>query len=217
MTEVPARLNGMYYLSDGRIYPSVTTVLKVIAKPALTNWLAKNAVREALADPTLTVDGAIAKVYQNTSHAINRGDLVHELLAQKREWEVSISGYKKAYDNWGVEFGKFEIVSQEESIWHDEYQYAGTLDMVVSREEDGNEERWLIDFKTGSRIYNETQLQLSAYQSAYNFLHDERVDKIGCLRLASDGSYEFVEFKPDLETFLAVLRLWRWNMGGTEK
>jgi hypothetical protein len=38
MTEIPHRKNGMYSLPNGRNYPSVTTILGIIAKPGLMPW-----------------------------------------------------------------------------------------------------------------------------------------------------------------------------------
>src|SRR5574337_885782 len=73
--------DGKYHLPGDRIYPSVTGILSVIAKPALVHWAARTAASLVLSDPDEydTAEKAAAGVRGATKRAADRGSTVHSL------------------------------------------------------------------------------------------------------------------------------------------
>ena len=82
MSGAPKRKMGYYTIEpEGIELPSVTTVLKVIAKPALMNWYAKQGALAVLTDPVKydTPEKAAAAIYQVGDVAMKRGSDAHTL------------------------------------------------------------------------------------------------------------------------------------------
>jgi hypothetical protein len=204
--EIPLRRAGYYHLEGGRVYPSVTTILQVIKRPGLANWTARQAVRAALDDPSLSVEEAISKVFSEVNKAADRGSLVHKLLEVEAEFPPELEGYKKAYDSFKSGFS-FEVLDRERVIYSDKHKYAGTLDLLAA----SNGTIWLIDFKTGGGIYPEFALQLRAYKEAVEEMELCKVGKTAVLRLGKDGKFEFSEMDEPFEVFLAAKKLWKWS------
>src|SRR3990167_7258271 len=130
----PTRRDGWYYI-DGQRYVSVTTVLSVLNKPGLTVWVARNAAKIALADPTLTADQVISKSYEIRDTAGNAGTTIHSWVESRQQGAQlkpenlpePLQGYGKAYEDFiktlGVVFRKNEM-----EVYSRDYGYAGTLD-----------------------------------------------------------------------------------------
>ena len=55
---------------------------------------------------------------------------------------------------------KFEIIFSEKKLINKEYNYGGTADLLVKK----NDEYILVDFKSSSAIYYDYLVQLSAYK-----------------------------------------------------
>ena len=83
------------------------------------------------------------------------------------------------------------------------HPWAGTADWVVRLvNKKGEEERWLVDWKTGKPYTNQHQLQLTSYKILWESLFPEHpIDGIACLYLKSGWrkapNYTFKEYKPD--------------------
>lgn len=204
MTEVKERQNG-YYEINGLRYPSVTTILQVISKPALVRWAGKVAAESMKDNPEQSVKEAVASIYLNRNTAAGKGSQVHSLLANGQPFPQELQGYKDAYDLWERENGMYRMY-REIIVWSDEYKYAGTADLIAAAP---NHSIWLIDIKTGG-IYREHGLQLSAYAQAISECLGIDVTHTGVLKLNADGTYEFKETHESLATFLAAKKLWEW-------
>src|SRR5512139_1616298 len=79
------------YTIEGKVYPSVTTLLSVINKPFLMPWAASEERKDILETPGVR-DLPLGKfAYQNKSQAaLDVGSFVHNLVeAYHKEWDDS--------------------------------------------------------------------------------------------------------------------------------
>jgi hypothetical protein len=225
---VPLRRGDFYHLEhldpedEARVlrYPSVTTVLSEVAKPALTMWAAKEAAAAALADPYLSVNEAAAAIYSKRDRAADRGSFVHgwiEALSQGHEgpedmFPEDLQPWLTAFRKWNSA-AKPTFVYSELVVVNHTYGYAGTLDAII-RDQGGR--TGLIDYKTGKGVYDEASYQLSAYRHGEQVLDRQssvtyslpQIDFAGVVHLKGDGTWTWYEMRDDFETFLAYLHLW---------
>jgi hypothetical protein len=229
-----------YFNGDGPV-PSVTTVLEVLDKPALSTWKAQQAVRaiwryegEELADMTEdeAVKWALAEVRKTRTDAASVGTGVHhiaDMLSRASEsdskgFQVSESTqpYVDAYNRFLDRYSRSAFVSTEKAVWSLN-GYGGTYDLLVMI--DG--ELWLIDIKTGKGLYPEFALQLAGYRWAdYIILPGDpttydmpNVDRTGVLHLRPDQYpdtgyrlYEYpTTYDSDYMTFLGLLEAYKWR------
>jgi hypothetical protein len=198
---------GGFYFKDNNSYVSVTTVPKIIDKPAIRYWYGREIYLAMVVNPYLNEQEAMAVPYKVSDKAKDRGSTIHSLVeAYKKSGAVietlpsHLIGYAKAFYSW-INSNEINIKDSEKTVFNEDYMYAGTLDLLA----DVNGIEYLIDIKTGKDIYPEAILQLSAYNEA---LGGKR--KLGVLLLKEDGGYKFETVEPDFESFLHCKALWEW-------
>jgi len=139
-----------YKTKDGAIVPGVTTVLNLLAKPALVPWANRMGLQGidtskyvddkadigTLAHAMIT-DKLIGKETDTTDYSKNQIDLAENSCLSFWEWE-------KDHKIESVEFVERPLVSEA-------YRFGGTLDIYAVV----NGKREIIDLKTGSGIYDE--------------------------------------------------------------
>jgi hypothetical protein len=117
-------------------------------------------------------------------------------------------------------------VKSESKIFHREYNYAGTLDLLCHIHSCGDhaccpfdgDVFGLLDFKSSAAIYDEYRLQLAAYSAAWSheFPDHEPIGVHVILRLGkNDGEFDsatYTEevFQFDFEGFLGALQTYNW-------
>jgi hypothetical protein len=156
-------LNGtkahtMYYTTDGELVPGVTTVTGLLNKPQLIVWanrlglqgIDSTKYRDKAADigtcAHLMVQCYIANENPDLSQfSQDTIDQAENALLSFFEWEKSHI---------------IKPVLLEKAMVSDAHRFGGTVDCVAYL--DGK--LWLIDFKTGSGIYDEMGMQLAAYR-----------------------------------------------------
>lgn len=166
---------GHSYRLDGHHVPGVTTAIgKVLDKPALVAWAAKETARYAIDNwaslsdthPLDRYEALRDACYQTNREAIVDGKRIHDLgerLAHGQEVEVPdelrarVEAYARFLDEWEI-----ETVLTESPCCNTTYRYAGTFDLVARVGKlDGIP--LVMDIKTGKGVYSETALQLTAY------------------------------------------------------
>jgi hypothetical protein len=180
VSRAPAPTNGLRYFDashryklDGEWVPGVTTILGVLAKPALTKWAASQ-VAEYVADNPEAVDhlremgrapmvGALKEVpWQKRDDAALRGTTFHdfaERIARGEEVDVPeaqvplVEAALRFMEDYDITPTLVEVV-----VGSREHQYAGKVDLFA------NDAIW--DWKSGKRIYASTAFQLAAYAGA---------------------------------------------------
>jgi len=187
----PKRRNGYYYdlpgKESGEGYPSVTTILKVIAKPQLTFWIKRETAREAIR--TLDEAAAIAYTDNIMKKAGNEGTTAHKIIEEY--WKGNKYEKDKIADKIKVYLDAFEeflkshtpkLIETEGVCYSDKYQYAGTFDGLF---EIGGL-IWLIDWKTSNNIYKEHRIQLIAYKKALEEM-GKKIDRVAIVQLKNNG------------------------------
>ena len=225
MNDKNKKVEGFYFHPETGIpYVSVTEVLSVIDKSRpLMYWAMEKMFYGLRADPTLNFEKARAIPFASNNDAKNRGTTVHSIVeAYKNGHPIDLDsiptqfrGYAKGFNKW-VNDNKVEVVSKEKTVFSHKYGYAGTYDLVCKL--NGTDDIWLIDVKTGKAIYDEVELQLSAYKQA---LSEEgiNVTRMGVILLTEDGDPEWKEKteKYDIGSFLNAKGLWEWKNKGLVK
>lgn len=178
-----------YEWTDGQYWSATTILAGGIPKPFLLDWAAKQAAIRAV---EMAADGRLAELIEEKGDdaavrmiALARED-VREEKADLGKWvhrvaeawalgletprvPRSIERYVDQLRRW-FEKAQPRVEAVEVTVYHrgpDGFRYAGTVDLIAwIRNADGVEELWLIDLKTGERLYPEAAVQLSAYGHA---------------------------------------------------
>jgi len=179
-----SRVHTSYELADGTKVPGVTTVLNVLAKPALVPWAHR--LGKAGIELNAYVDG-LATI-GTLAHAL----IVHELggaapdLDDFTPNEVTAAGNcLRKFNDWRA--GKvIEPILCESPFVSEAYRFGGTFDIYARI--DG--EPALVDIKTGRAIYDDYLIQVAAYRA----LLEERGLEVDAVRILQVG-------RTDLEGF----------------
>jgi hypothetical protein len=229
-----------FYTIEGQRLPSVTTILDIIAKPALGPWYAKEerryfetAMLEVLSRPGARdpefVLAAVAQAVTGVKAADREkqkaaaiGTAVHAGI----EWELRRQLGEDAGPAlhlpeaaaWAVESWKdwarsvnLEPLAIERTVYCLECGYAGTLDLYARVKGVPT----VLDWKSGKAIYPEAFLQNLAYRHAATGagLPSAQGLIVRLPKQLDDPAWEVMPVPATLtlEDFLAALRLWRWQ------
>jgi hypothetical protein len=229
-----------FYTIEGQRLPSVTTVLDIIAKPALGPWYAKEerryfetAMLEVLSRPGARdpeyVLAAVAQAVTGVKAADREkqkaaaiGTAVHAGI----EWELrrrlgEDAGPQPrlpeaaawAVESWKDWAGSVDLapVAIERTVYCLECGYAGTLDLYARVKG----VLTVLDWKSGKAIYPEAFLQNIAYRHAAmdTGLPSAQGLIVRLPKHLDDPAWEVMPVPATLtlEDFLAALRLWRWQ------
>lgn len=206
MTKITPKRRGGVYWVEGKPYPSVTEVLKVIDKPAIRHWYGQQVYYAMCKNPGLSEQEALVAPYQTSKDAASRGSTVHSIIEAYRTTGTVVAptpqfeGYAKAFQEWVREHNP-QILESEKTVVNTEYSYAGTLDMLAVI----GGKKYVVDFKTSKdgSVYTEAHLQVSAYQHCL-----EGVDGGVIVGLAPDGSYNHQIAKNGFRAFVSALDLY---------
>lgn len=212
-------------------YPSVTSILKVIGKPALIEW-AKKVVSDHVYDnfaqlkglETMEQVGDFLKEARRADikirdTAANVGSLAHGEIERYVRKQITLEQANPAVQHivqrfieWETEVG-FVLEHAERMVYSHQYQFAGTLDLsgIMTKREG---KRAIIDIKTSSGIYPEMFLQVASYGQAVAEMDGKPVDEGWIVRLDKSGSEFEAKQVPNMQEafniFSSTYMLWRW-------
>lgn len=217
--------------------PGVTHIIREgVPMPALKAWAANTTAAYAVDNwAELSALTPTARQYrlQRAWHgelaaAALKGTLVHAYLPPLLAGEAveapdHLSGYVASLvrfiDDWQV-----RAVLVETTVASYTHGYSGTLDLLADLTDPhgfGDVERWLIDGKTGSRVYGDTALQLAPYRYADVWTDADgdtpmpAVERTGVLHIREDG-YDLVPVQAgpaEFEAFLTAKRMAEFRAG----
>ena len=226
---VNVRGKGRHYRNPktGKLVPSVTNILSILDKPALSRWAsletakAAAALKESL--PSMDDEEIVSTLkgapWQKADRAADRGTTIHEWLekAMLGEPVPELTGealeYEQAAHGWLDAFQP-EPVRLECTLFAP--SYAGTADGIVRI----NDENWLIDFKTSKGLYESAALQLAALYACDHVANEDswydrpHVDRVAAIRIGTDGVFEMqevVDLAKHAKAFRACLSVWNWK------
>lgn len=212
----------------GEIAPSVTSILKMMAKPEVEGWKIRMAADHAnlnwdeMSDwhPSLRKEAMTGAHQAYTDERSALGTQVHEVCESlikgiPVEIPKEIAGYIGQFSKF-VMAKRPRWIESEVTVWSKVDGYAGTADAIA--EIDG--ETWLIDFKTGKGVYPEYGMQLAALKYADWIIRPDcemellcEIDWLGVLHLRP-RSHKLVRIEHgDLcfRAFKGALELFRWK------
>jgi hypothetical protein len=229
-----------FYTINGRPLPSVTSILDVIAKPALAPWYAKQerryfeaAMLEVLSKPgardpeyvlaaVADAVGGVKAADREKQRAATIGTAIHAGI----EWQLRTrlgedAGPEPVLPDaavWAVESWKdwaksiaLEPLAIERTVYCEACGYAGTLDLYARVEG----VLTVLDWKSGRAIYPEAFLQNIAYRhaAARQGLLSAHGLIVRVPKLVEDPAWEVMAVPETLvlDDFLAAARLWRWQ------
>jgi hypothetical protein len=203
-----------YYQVDGLTLPSVSTILKVIAKPNLVAWARRTTltmVRELL-EEGLSIEAALSlaevEPERQRDAAAQRGGLAHEAIAcalAGKPYPPEWGPWVRAALDFLVGHG-LDCVAVERVVWSRRHGFAGTVDLVACQADGALS---LADWKTGG-LWPEAALQLGAYAIALEEMTGRPVGEAYVVGLREKG-YEAKRVNLPLarRAFLACLTLWQ--------
>ena len=215
---------------DGLPLHGITTVLKVISKPALIQWAANMAV-QYIKDNSSGFDmfegeqtnfyrGITDKLLEEARFAHRKkkekasdwGTIIHKAIEDwiKTETEPKLENEQQVvfdkFKDW-VEENKIEFLESEKHVWSKNLWIGGITDGIMKM--DGK--KYVFDIKTSSAIYNEHFFQMAAYQVCLEEMGGHKdIEGYVVINLKKDGSIDFKRadnMEVNRNAFLAALQL----------
>lgn len=201
------KAHTQYYLNTGDAIPGVTTVLGILAKPALVNWANR-----------LGLQGIDSTKFRDK--AADVGTITHlMIMAHLTRKEIDLTEYSqqdidtaqhcmKSYHEW-EKAHKVEPLLVETPLSSDKYGYGGTPDCLAYI----NGELELLDFKTSTAIWNDYFYQLAAYRQLCIEKGYPNLNRARILRFGKDGDAGFedrliTKFDNEFQLFLHCLSIY---------
>jgi len=230
---------GIYTWKDER-YPSVTTILRNLDKPALPRWAAKSVAEyvaaQCKAKESGQISGADLFAHLQDVDALKGipwsirdakrdiGSTLHQVAEQitlgtpidPKVFAADIRPYVESFMAWHQSAGVvFE--ASEMALFNRSHSYAGTCDALVRI----GGRPLVLDYKTSSDTYEEHALQLAAYRHA-EFIGMETGEEIampqtegGAILLVGETGCRLMEWEcsnDEFEVFLALRRIYDWRV-----
>lgn len=209
------------YTLDGKPLYGVTSVLGVIAKPALIQWSAnmaceyvdrhwhKDISKEELADILKEAKQAHKKKKEGSADI---GTKVHkaieEWIKEKKEPELDEHGMTM-FNNFIKWQEDKKILESELRVYNEDWWVAGTIDLVFEYKG----KTYIGDIKTYSGIYDRTPfLQCAGYAGMYKSTTGKELEGSCIIRLGKDGSFEekwSYDLEGDEKGFINALGLFK--------
>jgi hypothetical protein len=219
---------------DWKKLTGVTTVLSVIAKPALISWAANMAV-DYIKENALPYNGddfagmiatneelleqARKAHTKKKEEAGKKGTDTHAIIEEIIKDVIKIDGtipatleqdskQVKHFTNWAIE-NKVRFLESELGIYSENNFLGGIVDFVC--EIDG--EVWIGDIKTGNGIYAEAFWQMGGYELMINELKlYPKIKGYIVLNLRKNGEFEekrSISNEENIKAFLSCLNIYR--------
>jgi len=205
-----------HYIVDGYKYPRVTSILKVINKPALLEWYGKMGTKEAKEFTQLRAEfGTLLHKHIEELVQLEDDELNREIPNILKRYEnEEMRGCILSWLNWkkDKQFGQRQT---EALIISKKHGYAGTLDFYGKV----NNSLFLADWKTSKDVYPEYFLQMSAYAEGIFEMTGMYPEYAGVVALHGDGSfiYKYInkkQLKDFFEVFKACKTIYHWQNSG---
>lgn len=206
------------------LYPSVTTILKILASPELERWGQKQVLMASLTLPRIDgeseddfADRVIKDAFKQVDDAADLGTRIHAAIEdyfQGRNYDTTLDPYIIPVKEW-VERNGVTIIENEIRCVDKEYGYAGTTDAVVSI--NGKDGLYLLDWKsrktkTGQKVtpWAKEPMQLAAYArvkgavGACNvYISTTEVGRI------EEAWYDAERLEKEFDTFKHIVAVWQ--------
>lgn len=212
---------------EGKPLHGVTTVLKVISKPALIQWAANVAVEYVKNNPLPLQQDGLDGVIGTSEEILEKARFAHKQKKEKAgDWGTILHEAIESWIKTGQEpqleeehkvvFGKFkdwvkenkvEFIESEKHVWSKDMWVGGICDLVFTM----NGKKYIGDIKTSSRIYNEHFFQMAAYNLCLEEMGEHQdIEGYVVINLKKDGEIDLMRadnLEMNRQAFLAALTL----------
>jgi hypothetical protein len=191
-----------YYqkVGDPRLFPSVTSILKVATQPTLERWIREKefrVIRDHLKEriesnliTTECVDNAIDEAKKSAmimdpsaSFGLESHDMIENILKsgsmdESVECPEHLIPVKQSFFRWykrEKELRNMEILHTELPLVSQQHGYAGTADAIAKVTIRGETKIVVLDWKTSNQLRNHYALQIAAYSKLYEENYNEPI------------------------------------------
>ena len=184
----------VYHNAEGKIVPSVTTIIGILNKPEIVTWANMLGFKHIKHEEFLNVRAAIGTDFHK---------MVEDYTSGK---EVSGEHYKESIEmferfcTW-AKCHYYKVLLHEQTLVCD--SFGGTLDAVAEFEGHLS----LVDYKTSAKIYPSQFVQLAGYAVLLKQLMPETYEKIemfGIVSMRYPQSHKFISKKKMEKKFIPV-------------
>lgn len=229
------RIQGYYRIpGHQRLFPSVTTILKVIEQTGLETWKKNQTLdryeeevlgtpkeelhdRKVLASIRKKAEKAVQETSGTASDFGSRSHSMISALAVKQPvppHQPDISHIQDSFAQWQARY-QVEVLESEMLVYSLKYGYAGTLDALGWRSlPSGQRSRLLIDWKTSNSISPTFSLQLAAYARAVEEMTAQPITEAWVVRFDKKSPqfdvYQVSDLERSWKAFHGALTLWKY-------
>jgi len=213
------------------LYPSVTSILSVLARPGLEKWKLDQVALATLRTPKQAEESedywcnrVRNAAFEQVEQAADMGTMIHgalEAAMAGEPYDPELGVYIQPVLDWKAKVG-IQIVDREIRVVNKVEGYAGTADVLFRF---GQQGIGILDYKTrktkpGEPVvsYDNQAMQLAAYAATY--WGAENIDRVLAANIfistTEPGRMAVVkhEFLPkDWQAFRMVAALWRYQKG----
>jgi len=213
------------------LYPSVTSILGVLAKPGLEKWKLDQVALATLRSPKQPEESLeywCSRVrnaaFEQVEQAADMGTMIHGALEASmagEPYDPELRAYIQPVLEWKEKTGIL-IVDRELRVVNTAEGFAGTADVLFRYGQNGI---GILDYKTrktvpGERVvaYDNQAMQLAAYAATY--WGPENIDRVLAANVfistTEPGRMEVVKHENlarDWQAFRIVAALWRYQKG----
>ncbi|MEI2421208.1 PD-(D/E)XK nuclease family protein, partial [Arthrospira platensis SPKY2] len=183
-------MHTIYKNLKGEEVPSVTTVLKVLNKPALVSWANSLGFKRQSYKRELERTAKVGTlVHAYAEEKFNKKlfrDIKKAFELDDFSREQVLSAYN-GFKMWLRDNVDLEVIASEKQLVSNKNKYGGTIDLIAKL----GDETYIVDFKTSAKVHSTMFLQLAAYV----YMAEEngiKIDRVGIVRLSKNkGNYEF--------------------------
>ena len=213
------------------LYPSVTSILGIMAKPGLEKWKLNQVALATLRTPKADEESeeywcnrVRNAAFEQVEEAADLGTMVHNALDRAMagdEYDPEFRVYVEPIMEWKSETGIL-IVERELRLVNETHGFAGTADVLFRYGQNGI---GILDYKTRKtkpgekvRAYDNQALQLAAYAATY--WGEENIGRVLAANVfistTEAGRMDVVKHESlarDWEAFKLITALWRYVKG----
>jgi uncharacterized protein YaiE (UPF0345 family) len=213
------------------LYPSVTSILGILAKPGLETWKLNQVALATLRAPRQENEGeeywcnrVRNAAFEQVEQAADLGTMIHGALEAAMagdEYDPAMAVYVEPVIAWKSETGIL-VMEREIRLVNTAHGFAGTADVMFRYGENGI---GILDYKTrktepGKPVgaYEDQAMQLAAYAATY--WGEENVGRVLAANVfistTEPGRMEVVKHanpERDWQAFKMVAALWRYVKG----
>lgn len=204
------QVKGSWYVIKNRSYPRVSTVLDIIHEEGLDKWRAKVGDEEAdrISETSQHLGNAVHAACAALAIARRDGTEPTPLEEQYLDVADQLPPFTGAFAGWLATEVR-DVLFVEETVWCDEPVFAGTIDLVVRK---NNGRVSVMDIKTSKRVRTKYRLQTAAYLRALYERTGIEAEERGIVHLPSDkpgaiGDIPLTDYEDDWQAFTAALFL----------